>query len=289
MATATGRVDRRRTRVRPAATRSLRLEQLFDAGTLELLRPRDDSGVVRRPRPHQRRAGRSRSAPTPTVMGGAMGAAGCRHIVDAIDLAVRERRPGDRAVALRRRAAGRGRRGACTPSAWCSQAMIRASGRVPQISVVLGPAAGGAAYGPALTDVVIMSDRRPGLRHRPRRGPLGHRRERRHGIASAAPTPHGRRSGVVHVVTDDEARRARAGAVGHASLLGRPGRVRPGPGRPGQRLSARCCPRTRKRAYDVHPLIAGVLDERRLRRAARQVGAEHRHRRSAGWPAARSA
>ena len=33
-----------------------------------------------------------------------------------------------------------------------------ASGRVPQISVVLGPAAGGAAYGPALTDIVIMSD-----------------------------------------------------------------------------------------------------------------------------------
>ena len=36
-------------------------------------------------------------------------------------------------------------------------AMIRASGRVPQISVVLGPAAGGAAYGPALTDIVVMA------------------------------------------------------------------------------------------------------------------------------------
>ena len=31
-------------------------------------------------------------------------------------------------------------------------------GRIPQISVVLGAAAGGAAYGPALTDVVILSD-----------------------------------------------------------------------------------------------------------------------------------
>src|SRR4029078_2143443 len=37
-------------------------------------------------------------------------------------------------------------------------AMVRASGRVPQISFVLGPAAGGAAYGPALTDLVIMSN-----------------------------------------------------------------------------------------------------------------------------------
>ena len=37
-------------------------------------------------------------------------------------------------------------------------AMTRASGMVPQISVVLGAAAGGAAYGPALTDIVILSD-----------------------------------------------------------------------------------------------------------------------------------
>ena len=35
--------------------------------------------------------------------------------------------------------------------------MIRASGYIPQISVVVGFAAGGAAYGPALTDVVIMA------------------------------------------------------------------------------------------------------------------------------------
>ena len=34
--------------------------------------------------------------------------------------------------------------------------MTVASGRVPQLSVVLGPAAGGAAYGPALTDIVIL-------------------------------------------------------------------------------------------------------------------------------------
>lgn len=34
--------------------------------------------------------------------------------------------------------------------------MTQAAGVIPQISVVLGPAAGGAAYGPALTDVVIL-------------------------------------------------------------------------------------------------------------------------------------
>ena len=36
---------------------------------------------------------------------------------------------------------------------------VRLSGVVPQISIVCGPAAGGASYGPALNDFVIMSSR----------------------------------------------------------------------------------------------------------------------------------
>ncbi len=36
---------------------------------------------------------------------------------------------------------------------------VRASGVVPQISVIMGPCAGGAAYSPALTDYVIMVDK----------------------------------------------------------------------------------------------------------------------------------
>jgi len=39
-------------------------------------------------------------------------------------------------------------------------AMTMASGVVPQISVLLGPVAGTAAHGPALTDIVILSGRR---------------------------------------------------------------------------------------------------------------------------------
>lgn len=39
-------------------------------------------------------------------------------------------------------------------------AMARASGKVAQISVVLGAAAGGAAYGSALTDLVIIAPER---------------------------------------------------------------------------------------------------------------------------------
>ena len=39
------------------------------------------------------------------------------------------------------------------------QRNIMASGLVPQISAIFGPCAGGAVYSPALTDVVIMSDK----------------------------------------------------------------------------------------------------------------------------------
>jgi acetyl-CoA carboxylase carboxyltransferase component len=37
------------------------------------------------------------------------------------------------------------------------QSMILASGRIPQLSLVLGPTAGGGAYGPALTDIVVLA------------------------------------------------------------------------------------------------------------------------------------
>ena len=35
---------------------------------------------------------------------------------------------------------------------------VRASGVIPQISVIMGPCAGGAVYSPAITDFVVMVD-----------------------------------------------------------------------------------------------------------------------------------
>src|SRR3954451_1627927 len=179
----------------------LRLEKLFDAGTLELLRPRDDRGVV---------AARGRIDGNPavsfctdaTVMGGAMGSAGCRHIVDTIDLAVRERVP---VIGLWHSGGARLAEGVAALHAvgLVFQAMIRASGRVPQISVVLGPAAGGAAYGPALTDIVVMSTGGRVFVTGPDvvRSVTGESVDME---SLGGPDTHGRRSGVVHVVTDDE-------------------------------------------------------------------------------------
>src|SRR6202048_2187111 len=132
----------------------LRLSSFFDDGSLELLHERDRSGVLAA-------AGsvngvRSIAFCTDgTVMGGAMGVEGCRHIVSAYDLAIEEQSP---IVGIWHSGGARLAEGvkALHAVGLVFEAMIRASGYVPQISVVVGFAAGGAAYGPALTEVVIM-------------------------------------------------------------------------------------------------------------------------------------
>jgi acetyl-CoA/propionyl-CoA carboxylase carboxyl transferase subunit len=233
----------------------LRLEKLFDAGSMELLRSRDDSGVV---------AARGRINGNPaasfctdaTVMGGAMGAAGCLHIVDTIDVAVRERIP---VIGLWHCGGARLAEGveSLHGVGLVFQAMIRASGRVPQLSVVLGPAAGGAAYGPALTDIVIMSTAGRVFVTGPDvvRSVTGENVDME---SLGGADTHGRRSGVVHVVTEDEDS-ALASARSLTTLLARQGSfdlTRLGPPRD---ISA-LLPENPKRAYDVHPIVASILD-----------------------------
>jgi acetyl-CoA/propionyl-CoA carboxylase carboxyl transferase subunit len=91
-----------------------------------------------------------------TRLRGCLGADDCRRIAEAIDLAVRLRCP----------VVGLWHFGEQTPAEDIGSldgmgqmfaAMIRASGRIAQISVVLGPVAGWAAYGVALTDLVVMA------------------------------------------------------------------------------------------------------------------------------------
>jgi len=213
------------------------LRALFDPGTLRLLNRRDTSGVL---------SARGEVGGTPAIafatdatrMGGAMGSEGCRHIVDAIDAAVRERVP---VVGLWHSGGARLAEGAVALDAvgQVFAAMVRASGRVPQLSVVLGPAAGGAAYGPALTDIVIMSD-------------AGR-------IFVTGPDPHGRRSGVVHITTEDDATALNKARV-LAAMLGRQGRISPDDVAADVDLGA-LLPDQPNRAYDVKPLVRALLDE----------------------------
>jgi acetyl-CoA/propionyl-CoA carboxylase carboxyl transferase subunit len=232
-----------------------RLARFFDTGSMSLLAPRDTSGVV---------AARGTVSGTravafctdATVMGGAMGVDGCRHIVDTIDTALRERMP---VVGVWHSGGARLAEGVTALHAVGEvfEAMVRASGRVPQISVVLGPAAGGAAYGPALTDLVIM-------------GPAGRVFVTGPDVVRSVtgedvdmeslggPDTHGRRSGVVHVVTDSE-QAALETARQAVDLLAAQGSFAPAEGEPEIDLGA-LLPERANRAYDVKPLVAALLD-----------------------------
>jgi len=233
-----------------------RLESLFDDGTLEALHERDASGVLAA-RGKINGAAVAAFCTDATVMGGAMGTEGCIHIVDAIDAAVRERMP---VLGLWHSGGARLAEGveALHAVGLVFQAMIRASGRIPQISVVLGPAAGGAAYGPALTDLVIMSTGGRVFVTGPDvvRSVTGENVDME---SLGGPDTHGRRSGVVHIVTntEDEAMQAARKAV---SLLAQQGSFDLANVGPAHDMSA-LLPENPKRAYDVHPLIEGVLDD----------------------------
>jgi acetyl-CoA/propionyl-CoA carboxylase carboxyl transferase subunit len=135
--------------------------------------------------------------------------------------------------------------------------MTRAAGKIPQISVVLGPAAGGGAYGPALTDIVVMGPEGRVFVTGPEvvRSVTGEDVDM---LRLGGPEPHGRRSGVVHVVTSTE-REALDEARSLATLLGAQGDLDV-PSVVDRDLSAHL-PDQPKRAYDVHPLVADVLDE----------------------------
>ena len=96
-----------------------------------------------------------------------MGHAGCRHIVDAIDTAVRERVP---VIGLWHSGGARLAEGveALDGVGQVFAAMVRASGRVPQISVVLGAGRRRRGLRPGAHRHRDHGAGGPGVRHRAR-------------------------------------------------------------------------------------------------------------------------
>jgi acetyl-CoA/propionyl-CoA carboxylase carboxyl transferase subunit len=231
-----------------------RLAKLFDPGTLDLLTPFDESGFMAA----QGLVNGTRAcayASDPTVQGGAMGDEGCKAILVAYEKALADEVP---VIGLYHSGGARLAEGVLSLHAvgQVFAMMTRASGRIPQISLVLGPAAGGAAYGPALTDIVILGPAGRIFVTGPEvvRSVTGESVDmERLGGAE----PHGRRSGVVHVVTHTE-EEAFANARRLISLLGDQGTM--DLDSIGDRDLAGLLPESPKRAYDVHPLVNGVLD-----------------------------
>ncbi|HVS67661.1 MAG TPA: carboxyl transferase domain-containing protein [Mycobacteriales bacterium] len=194
-------------------------------------------------------------ATDPARQGGALGAEGCAVIAAAYRLALRR---GDGIVGIWHSGGARLAEGVASLDGVgrIFTAMTQASGLIPQVSVVLGPAAGGAAYGPALTDVVVL-------------GPAGRVFVTGPDVVRSVtgedvdmeqlggPEAHGRKSGVVHLVADtDIAAIAKAGEV--VALLGdRRTRVKVAD----DRAMSELLPHSPRRAYDVHPIVDALLDE----------------------------
>jgi acetyl-CoA/propionyl-CoA carboxylase carboxyl transferase subunit len=189
------------------------------------------------------------------VMGGALGARGCLRIAEVIDLAVERGVP---VVGLWHSGGARLQEGVASLDGvgYVFAAMTRASGRVPQISVVLGPCAGGAAYGPALTDIVVMAPEGRVFVTGPDviKQVTGESVDM---IRLGGPDPHGRRSGVVAVVADSEAH-ALTTAAELVQLLGAQG-VLSLDGIGDVELDD-LLPDSPRRAYDVRPVVSRLLD-----------------------------
>ena len=233
----------------------VRLARLLDTDTLTPLHPHDDSGVTAV-------VGRIDGAEVvayctdATLMGGALGAAGSDHIIDAIGTAERRGCPvvglwhsgGAKLADGVESMDGVGRMFA---------AMTRASGRVPQISVVLGPAAGAAAYGPALTDVIIMSEAARVFITGPEvlRSVTGEVIDM---DGLGGPSAHGRRSGVAHITAASE-QEAYERARRLVGLFARPGEFDVDSIAPGLDLRE-LLPASTKRTYDVRILLHAILD-----------------------------
>lgn len=234
-------------------TPQARLSQFFDADTLSLFAAADGSGVV---------AGQGlvegcevvAFATDPTVQGGAMGRDGCARIVHAIESAVRMGCP---VIGIWHSGGARLQEGVASLDGVgrVFAATVRASGRIPQISLVLGAAAGGAAYGPALTDIVVTGPSAKVFVTGPDvvRSVTG---EECTADSLGGPEVHSTRSGVVHLACDsDETAVDRTRAL--AVLLADQGAIGMVEGR---ELGAHL-PESSRRAYDVRPLVADVLDD----------------------------
>jgi acetyl-CoA/propionyl-CoA carboxylase carboxyl transferase subunit len=211
-----------------------RIERLVDDGKFEFLVPRTECGML---------------AVTATVKGckvvifasdatiksGALGVDGSKVIVTAYKAAMGAQLP---IIGVWHSGGARLSDGVASLDAFGEvfQSMISASGRIPQLSLVLGPTAGGGAYGPALTDVVVLAPEGRIFVT----GPDVVKSVTGEDIDMAllgGPEAHRKNSGLAHVIaaTEDE-------AFEDIDL-------------------AQFVPAAKIRTYEVHPLVDAILDK----------------------------
>ncbi len=203
-----------------------------------------------------------------TVLGGSLGKMHAAKITRVMDQAVRTGAP---IVGLNDSAGARIQEGVDALSGYGEVFARNAiySGVVPQVSAVLGPCAGGAVYSPALTDFVLMARDSAYMFIT---GPDVVRSVTKEVVSFAelgGADVHARRSGVAHLVEDDD----RAVLERVRELLGYlPSSARGAPPRrttrdPDDRrvpeVAARVHPDPR-RTYPMREVIAALVDDRRF-------------------------
>ncbi|WP_307795667.1 acyl-CoA carboxylase subunit beta [Actinacidiphila acididurans] len=138
-----------------------------------------------------------------TVFGGSLGEMYGQKVVKVMDLALRTGCP---VIGLNDSGGARIQEGVESLALYAEivKRHVRASGVVPQISLVLGPCAGGAVYAPAITDVVVMVD---GISHMFVTGPDVVRAVTGHAVSReelGGATGHNAVSGVAHYLARTE-------------------------------------------------------------------------------------
>ena len=231
----------------------VRIKRLIDADTFQFLTPRTDCGMISA-------TGSIKGnkvvlfASDATSKSGALGIEGSNVILAAYREAMAYQLP---IIGIWHSGGARLSDGVSSLDAFGEvfQSMILASGRIPQLSLVLGPTAGGGAYGPALTDIVVLAPEGRIFVT----GPDVVKSVTGEDVDMASlggPEAHSKNSGVAHVIAASE------DAAIHAiqevtALLANQGHF-------DTDLSdldlSVFVPPVSKRSYEVHPLIDAILD-----------------------------
>ena len=231
-----------------------RIARLLDDGKFEFLLPRTDCGMVAV-------TGDIKGnkvivfASDATIKSGALGVEGSKVIVSAYKAAMSAQVP---IIGIWHSGGARLSDGVASLDAFGEvfQSMISASGRIPQLSLVLGPTAGGGAYGPALTDIVVLSPEGRIFVT----GPEVVKSVTGEDIDMAllgGPEAHRKNSGLAHIIAPTE-QEAIDDVRDLTALFANHGVMNPDVADIDLSVFV---PESQVRTYEVHPLVDAILDK----------------------------
>jgi propionyl-CoA carboxylase beta chain len=199
-----------------------------------------------------------------TVFGGSLSEAYAEKICKVMDLALKVGAP---VIGLNDSGGARIQEGVASLGGYAEIFLrnVLVSGVVPQISVVLGPCAGGAVYSPAMTDFTVMVE---GTSYMFVTGPnvvrtVTHEEVDAEFLGGA--TTHTTRSGVAHIAAPDEASALAAARqlLGYLPSNNLETAATIGTDDPADRMDAALdsiIPDQPQAPYDMHHVIRGVID-----------------------------